>query len=214
MSKAALEPIEWRKFLPGPVIGVDEVGRGCLAGPVYAAAVILDPELDTQFRDSKLLSADRRDKLSKQILSEAQVSLGFASVDEIAELNILGATWLAMRRAIAGLKVSSGHVLVDGHMTIPQLPGFHQTAVVKGDLRVQPIAAASIVAKVTRDQLMAELDKVYPGYGFADHKGYGTVTHREAIARLGPCREHRSSFAGVREHLPLRAEAPAAQVSR
>ena len=187
--------------MPNPVIGVDEVGRGCLAGPVYAAAVILTPDTKLEFTDSKLLSAKRREELSTEIHAQFKVSIAFATVAEIEKLNILHASLLAMKRAVEALKVETGHVLVDGHMSIPGLRGFLQSPIVKGDLRAQPVAAASIVAKVARDKWMHELDEKYPGYGFAEHKGYATESHRRAIQELGPCTEHRALFAGVREHM-------------
>lgn len=200
---AKLRRIEWRRYKPYPIIGVDEVGRGCLAGPVYAGAVILNPEFDdVSWTDSKTLSASRREILSKEIYADHQVSIGIATVEEIAEINILQASFLAMRRAIAGLNVAGGgFVVVDGSFKIPELTGFEQAAVVKGDLRVAPIAAASIVAKVARDLLMVELSTQYEGYGLETHKGYATLKHRKAIAKLGPTKIHRRTFAGVAEYL-------------
>lgn len=198
-----LKRVEWRAFGPGPVVGVDEVGRGCLAGPVVAAAVILNGAAlvgrrGQMFRDSKVLSADRREELFSLIQSEHKWAVGFASVLEIERLNIFHASLLAMRRAVNGLRVRSvGHVLVDGKFTIPYLRGMQQTAFVKGDSRAEPISAASIVAKVTRDRWMKQLAEKFPGYGFEVHKGYGTPTHREALSKLGPCRYHRKTFAGV-----------------
>lgn len=199
--KDILVPFEWRTLSPAPVIGVDEVGRGCLAGSVYAAAAILTPEFDLKgVTDSKLLSEARREKLAPEIEARARVCVGVADVDEIAEFNILHATFLAMRRAIAGLGVKSGHVLVDGNQEIPKLSSaFRQTTLVKGDLRAAPIAAASIVAKVARDRYMAGLALKYPGYGFEKHKGYASPEHKGAIQKLGPCAEHRRTFAGVKE---------------
>lgn len=200
------EPFEWKGLEPAPVIGVDEVGRGCLAGPVFAAAVILPPGFSVPgITDSKLISENRRNVLAERIHAEAHVGIGFASVGEIDRLNILHATFLAMRRAIENLTVghgdvSGGHVLVDGNQRIPLLEGFRQTTVVKGDLRALPIGAASIVAKVTRDGLMKKLGEKYPVYGFGQHKGYASPVHVEAIQRFGPCVHHRSTFAGVREH--------------
>ncbi len=204
---------EWQSLSPSPVIGVDEVGRGCLAGSVYAAAVILAPGFHVEgVTDSKLLSESRREELAPAIETQARVCVAFADVEEIAELNILHATFLAMRRAIAGLGVKSGRVLVDGNQRIPKLAAsFIQTTIVKGDQRAAPIAAASIVAKVARDRYMAELAKTHPGYGFEKHKGYGSPQHKSAIQRLGPCPEHRRTFAGVREFWPsANAPAPAA----
>lgn len=196
-------PVNWKSYLPAPVIGVDEVGRGCLAGRVYAAAVILNPEagLIKDYTDSKLLSEDRRDELSQDILAHHQVGIGFASVAEIEEINILYASLLAMKRAIDALKVTSGHVLVDGNHAVRGIAhSFRQTTLIKGDLRAAPIAAASIVAKVTRDRYISEVGERYPHYGFAQHKGYATPEHQDAIRKFGPCPEHRRTFNGVREY--------------
>lgn len=194
--------IDWKQFGPEPVIGVDEVGRGCLAGPVYAAAVIFKSDiLSDLVTDSKLLSEKRREELHDLILKEHQVGIGYATPEEIDELNILNAALLAMKRAVEKLGVeNSGHVLVDGNKKIPDLMGFEQTTIVKGDLRVAPISAASIVAKVTRDRLMKELGKEFPHYGFEVHKGYCTALHKAGIEKYGPCIQHRKSFAGVKEH--------------
>lgn len=197
-----LSPFDWKGLRPSPVIGVDEVGRGCLAGPVFAAAVILPDDFSIEgVTDSKLISEPRREKLAELIQSNAEIGIGFASVGEIDRLNILQATFLAMRRAIENLGVGMGHVLVDGNQRIPNLDeGFLQTTVVKGDLRATPIGAASIVAKVTRDRLMRTLAGKFPNYGFERHKGYASAIHLEAIQKYGPCVQHRSTFAGVREH--------------
>ncbi|QDK45431.1 ribonuclease HII [Bdellovibrio sp. ZAP7] len=197
-----LPKVEWRDFSPTPVIGVDEVGRGCLAGPVYAAAVIFESEdLQDLVTDSKLLSEERREELAILIKAKHKVGIGSASVEEIDELNILQASLLAMKRAIEALGVTSGHVLVDGNQKIPNLNGFHQTTVIKGDLRVAPISAASIVAKVTRDNLMKDLGVKFPVYGFEGHKGYSTPVHKQSIVEHGPCDHHRKSFAGVKEYV-------------
>jgi ribonuclease HII len=126
--------------------------------------------------------------------------IGFASVEEIDTTNILKASLLAMKRAILQLGVKGGHVLVDGNQRIPDLLGFEQTTIIKGDRRATPIAAASIVAKVTRDQYMSDLAEKFPAYGFAQHKGYSTQAHKNLISQHGPCPEHRKTFAGVREH--------------
>lgn len=195
------EPFEWQGLLPAPVIGVDEVGRGCLAGPVFAAAVILPSDFAVEgITDSKLLSESRRETLAELIHAHAHVGIGFASVGEIDRLNILQASFLAMRRAIENLGVGTGHVIVDGNQRIPALEGFRQTTVIKGDLRATPIGAASIVAKVERDNLMKRLGEKYPLYGFGKHKGYASPVHLAAIQANGPCVHHRSTFAGVREH--------------
>lgn len=201
-EKIEFPKIDWKEFSPSPVIGVDEVGRGCLAGPVYAAAVIFKSEaLSDLVTDSKLISEKRRDEMAELILREHHVGIGSATVEEIDELNILNAALLAMNRAIQALGVKGGHVLVDGNKKIPNLPGFQQTTVVKGDLRVAPISAASIVAKVTRDRLMKELGVQYPHYGFEVHKGYSTPIHKQSIVEHGPCVVHRRSFAGVKEYV-------------
>ncbi len=202
IAKPEYEKIDWRSFSPGPVIGVDEVGRGCLAGPVYASAVIFRSDiLSDLVTDSKLLSEKRRDELAEQILKEHHVGIGYATVEEIDQINILQASLLAMKRAVEQLNVKGGHVLIDGNQKIPNLLGFQQTTVIKGDLRVATISAASIVAKVTRDRLMAELGETFPHYGFSSHKGYSTQAHKAAIAQHGPCFAHRKTFAGVKEHL-------------
>lgn len=185
--------------LEGLVAGVDEAGRGPLAGDVIAAAVILDPERPIDgLADSKKLTDKSRENLYRQILaSSLGVHVSRASVAEIDSLNILHATMLAMTRAVAGLGNRPGHVLVDGN----RLPTWNYcaTAVVGGDATVAAISAASIVAKVTRDREMRELDKTYPAYGFADHKGYGTRRHLQALRRFGPSPVHRMSFRPVRE---------------
>ena len=193
---------DWQSIPHTPIIGVDEVGRGCLAGPVYASAVVINPQKNySHYTDSKALSAKQREILCKDIQAHHEFCTAFASVDEIANINILQASLLAMKRAILALGYTSGHILVDGKQEIPDLPGFEQTNLIKGDLRAAPIAAASIVAKVTRDQLMVEAAKEFPEYGFEKHKGYGTQLHKKAIAQFGPCHFHRSSFAGVKEFL-------------
>ncbi|AFY01762.1 ribonuclease HII [Bdellovibrio bacteriovorus] len=201
-EKVEFPKIEWRDFSPTPIIGVDEVGRGCLAGPVYAAAVIFKSDaLNDLVTDSKLLSEKRREELADLILKEHIVGIGSASVEEIDEINILNASLLAMKRAVEKLGVKSGHVLVDGNKKIPNLKGFEQSTIVKGDLRVAPISAASIVAKVTRDRLMKDLGVKYPHYGFEIHKGYSTPVHKQSIVDHGPCIAHRRSFAGVKEYV-------------
>lgn len=199
---AGIERIEWRRF-KGVVIGVDEVGRGCLAGPVYAAAVILNRELeDEMWTDSKKLSAIRRMELSKQLHIDHKVSIAFATEREIEELNILQASFLAMKRAIRALNVTEkALVVVDGPYKIPGLESHLQKAFIKGDSRLAPIAAASIAAKVERDRVMTELSVKYQGYGFENHKGYSTLEHKTAIQKLGPTEIHRRTFAGVAEYL-------------
>lgn len=203
------EPIDWRSYTKSDpsykVIGVDEVGRGCLAGPVYAAAVSFNSDvLSDLVTDSKLLSEKRREQLADEILLHHQVGIAFATVEEIDELNILQASLLAMKRAVEKLEIKSGHLLIDGNQKIPKMSGeFEQTTVVKGDLRVALISAASIVAKVTRDRLMKEMSLHYPQYGFEAHKGYSTVTHKKSIEHYGPCIHHRKTFSGVKEHLSV-----------
>jgi len=183
--------------IKGPVAGVDEVGRGPLAGPVYAAAVILDPaRLPEGLDDSKKMSETRRDKAFNAIMTSAlAVGIGVASVEEIDRINILAATMLAMRRAVDRLSVAPVHALIDGNK-VPALP-CPADAIVKGDSKVLSIAAASIIAKVTRDRVMSELDLAFPGYGWARNKGYGTADHMQALARLGPSVHHRTSFAPI-----------------
>jgi ribonuclease HII len=193
-----LKRVDWLTFLPAPVIGVDEVGRGCLAGPVVAGAVILSRPLSGVFFDSKVLTEARREELFEIIKSEHQWAVGFASVLEIDRINIYHASHLAMRRAVNALRVKTGgHVVVDGNRKIPYLRGLMQTALVQGDARCEPVSAASIVAKVTRDRMMKELAGKFPAYGFETHKGYATEQHRAALAQTGPCRHHRRSFNGV-----------------
>lgn len=202
VSKSALEKIDWRMIVPAPVIGVDEVGRGCLAGPVYAgAAILLSDAVEKELTDSKLLSEEKREVISVEILKHHKVCVAFATEDEIEKLNIFQASLLAMKRAVEGLGVKSGHILVDGKFPIPGMKDFVQTPLIKGDLRAAPISAAAICAKVARDHWMQSLAKEYPGYGFEKHKGYATEEHRNAIKRQGPCKVHRRTFGGVREHL-------------
>ncbi|MBK8689644.1 MAG: ribonuclease HII [Betaproteobacteria bacterium] len=179
------------------IAGIDEAGRGPLAGPVVAAAVILDPARPIAgLRDSKLLSAARRDELAVVIRARALAwSVAAADVDEIDALNILQATLLAMRRACEDLDVVPDEAWVDGDRC-PAL-ACPARAIVKGDRDVAAISAASILAKTARDALLVELDRVYPAYGFARHKGYGTAEHLAALAALGPCPAHRRSFAPV-----------------
>jgi ribonuclease HII len=204
----------WRRLartearLAGPdatVAGVDEAGRGPLAGPVVAAAVVLDPGghwdgLD----DSKKVAPERREELYARVLSEARAFawavVGPRTIDRV---NIRRASLEAMRRAVCRLPLTPTLVLVDGDALVPQL-ALPQQAVVGGDARLLSIAAASVVAKVVRDRIMTSLDTVWPGYGFARHKGYGTPEHLAALERLGPCPLHRYSFAPVAvQELPL-----------
>lgn len=191
----------YRRVLSGFVAGVDEVGRGPLAGPVVAAAVILPespllPDLD----DSKALLPSERAELFERIRERAvAIGVGWASSRAVDRVNILRASHVAMRRAVARLSVAPEHLLVDG-LPVPELSVPH-TAIVKGDARCACIAAASIIAKVLRDRLMVRLGARYPQYGFDRNMGYPTPEHREALAKSGPCLHHRRSFAPVRESL-------------
>ena len=189
------------------IAGVDEAGRGPLAGPVVAAAVILDPERPIDgLRDSKKLAPSRREELACEIRERSlSWSVAWCETAEIDAINILEATMLAMRRAVLGLDRMPSEVRVDGNrMPDLRIPGgeIPAAAVIGGDASVPSISAASIVAKTTRDGMMLKLDAVYPEYGFARHKGYGTVAHRERLIAHGPCPEHRRSFAPVRALLP------------
>ena len=189
--------------LNGLVAGVDEAGRGPLAGPVVAAAVILDPRRPIQgLDDSKKLSAARREQLAVDIRARAlSWAVGWADAEEIDDINILAATMLAMRRAILCLDVMPAGVQVDGNR-LPDLAfgdvRLEGEAIVGGDGKIAAIGAASIIAKTTRDGIMAFLDRVHPEYEFARHKGYGTRLHLERLRRHGPCEQHRASFAPVR----------------
>ena len=186
---------QYRALCGGIVCGVDEAGRGPLAGPVYAAAVILSPERPIEgLNDSKKLSEKKREALYDVIIERAEAyCIACASVAEIEEYNILGATYLAMTRAVQGLSVAPNLALIDGNRIPPQLGVVAQT-VIKGDAQSESIAAASILAKVTRDRLLVKMDAQYPQYGFAVHKGYGTKAHTAALKEYGPCPEHRPSF--------------------
>jgi ribonuclease HII len=181
------------------VAGVDEAGRGPLAGPVVAAAVILDPQQAiTGLADSKVLTAKTREMLEVKIKAQTMSwCVAWADAAEVDSLNILGATMLAMHRAILGLNVLPSLVEVDGNR-LPRLDVGQRIlsgrAVVQGDRTVPAISAASILAKVARDRMMYRIDRLYPGYGFAKHKGYGTREHRDRIQSLGPCLEHRRTF--------------------
>lgn len=177
------------------ICGVDEAGRGPLAGPVCAAAVILPPDLELEgLNDSKKLSEKRREALYPLICEQALAyGIAFASEQEIDEINILQATFLAMRRAVEQLGQKPDLALVDGNRE-PDFGGIPVRTIIKGDSRSANIAAASILAKVTRDRFMLEQDAVYPQYGFAVHKGYGTQKHYAALREFGPCPIHRRSF--------------------
>jgi ribonuclease HII len=186
------------------IAGVDEVGRGPLAGPVVTAAVILDPDRPIEgLADSKAVSEKKRERLFDEIREKALAwAIGRCEVEEIDELNILQATMVAMQRAVAGLSPQPEHALIDGNRC-PQLPCSSE-AVVKGDSKVAAISAASILAKVTRDREMVELDRQYPGYGLAGHKGYPTKVHMEALRTLGVTPIHRRSFGPVARLLEQR----------
>lgn len=229
VAKMVYEPFDWLALDPHPVIGVDEVGRGCLAGPVYAAAAIVPPEsvarlIELGVTDSKLLTSERRDELALEIPKLCKVAVAFATHDEIDAINILQASFVAMKRALIQLETQvtpfgreTAHIIVDGNQRIPMRgPGFvsaddhaclrryeniGQTTIIKGDLRALPIAVASIMAKVARDNMMIEAATEFPQYGFEKHKGYAAPIHRQAIERHGPSRIHRKTFGGVREFL-------------
>ena len=197
------DQFDWPEAGVELVAGVDEVGRGPLCGPVIAAAVILDPARPIAgLNDSKKLTARQREALFDIICDQALAwSLGRAEVAEIDQLNILHATMLAMQRAVAGLSVQPQLAYIDGNRC-PTLP-CRAEAVVKGDSRVPEIAAASIIAKVTRDREMVVMDQQWPGYGIAGHKGYPTAAHMAALKKLGPAPIHRRSFKPVRVLLEL-----------
>lgn len=181
------------------ICGVDEAGRGPWAGPVTAAAVILDPNAPISgLTDSKKISEKKRFALEPEIKQKAAYwCVAHAQPDEIDTLNIREATFLAMQRAIAGLGVTPARILIDGNALPKDLPTPGE-AIIKGDLKEPAISAASILAKTERDRLMVEYDAAYPQFGFAGHKGYGTAAHADALQRLGPCPIHRTSFAPVR----------------
>lgn len=195
-------PLALTKDQLGLIAGVDEVGRGPLAGDVVAAAVILDPAkpMIRGLADSKQLTAERREVLYELILERAvATSVARASVHEIDSLNILHASMLAMHRAVAALAVQPAFVYVDGNR-LPRWE-YRSEAVIQGDGRIAAVAAASIIAKVTRDRELAALDSQYPGYGFAQHKGYATRMHMQALRDLGPSPIHRRSFMPVKDLL-------------
>ena len=178
------------------ICGIDEVGRGPLAGPVVAGAVILPKDCDILYiNDSKQLSEKKREELYDVIMEKAvAAAVGYASVERIDEINILQATFEAMREAISKLPVSPD-ILLNDAVTIPQIT-IPQVPIIKGDAKSISIGAASIIAKVTRDRLMVEYDSVFPEYGFASNKGYGSAAHIEAIKKIGPCPIHRRTFIG------------------
>ncbi len=193
---------EEQAFLDGftPVVGVDEAGRGSWAGPVVACAVILDPkvsptELIAGLDDSKRISKKKRDKLNHLLTSSASIGVGVSSVEEIDRLNILQATFVAMKRSIENLGISPGMILVDGN-TLPDWP-YNSRPIIKGDSRSLSIAAASIVAKVSRDRMMTNLANNYPEYGWERNAGYGTKLQQQALSEHGFTKHHRLSFKPV-----------------
>jgi ribonuclease HII len=210
-------PIEGESYARGfhCIAGIDEVGRGPLAGPVVAAAVVLPQNFNGDgVKDSKLLTALQRERLAAIIKANAiSWGVGVVKVQEIDRFNILRASLMAMARACRALAPAPDHLLIDGKQTIPvtllrlqrpsHLPALRQTALIKGDRICLSIAAASILAKITRDRIMIELDARYPQYGFALHKGYASAAHLAALRRYGPSPAHRRSFAQVRELFEL-----------
>ncbi|WP_051294875.1 ribonuclease HII [Maridesulfovibrio bastinii] len=200
------------------IAGVDEAGRGCLAGPVVAGAVVLPEKYDLPgLGDSKKLSAHKREELALEIKRQAlHWSLGVSRAAIVDDINILQATFRAMALAVVNLRMKPGLVLIDGNKTIPAhaFPhgalkdgmNYRQESVVKGDDKIPEISAASILAKTFRDMLMEKLEHRYPGYGFAEHKGYGTKVHLEALRKLGPCPIHRLTFRGVVLEKPQKKE--------
>ena len=187
------------------IAGIDEAGRGPLAGPVTAAAVILPEKFRHKtLRDSKQLSALQRDRIYAELIENPKVlwAVATVTVEEIDRFNILRASHMAMRVAVAQLQPAPEHVLIDG-LPVKPFP-IEQTAVVDGDAKSLSIAAASVIAKVTRDRLMLDFDAMYPAYGFAQHKGYGTEEHRDAVLRLGRCVLHREMF--LRKLLAMRVD--------
>ncbi len=184
------------------IAGVDEAGRGPLAGPVVAAACILPPSfLLEDLNDSKQLSAAKREDLYQALTKDSEVvyGIGIVEADEIDRINILQATFLAMQQAISALSVSPDYLLIDGNQ-LPKL-SIPAIALIEGDARSISIAAASILAKVTRDRILDQFDQEFPLYGFKKHKGYATLEHRQAIERHGPCRIHRKSFEPIKSLL-------------
>ena len=192
-------PVDYLSFQPHPIVGVDEAGRGCLAGPVFAGAVIL--KFPQKFKDSKLLSVKQRGDLAFEIKTKHKFAIGIASLEEIDKLNIHQASLLAMKRAVNKLQLSKGHLLIDGVFSLKEISSLSQTPIIKGDRRASPISAAGILAKTERDKLLIKLSRLYPEYGFDKHKGYATQTHKTAIKKYGPCPIHRKTFSGVKEYI-------------
>ncbi|MCG8570631.1 MAG: ribonuclease HII [Spirochaetes bacterium] len=185
------------------ILGIDEAGRGPLAGPVYAAAVILNPHKPIpELNDSKKLSEKHRKSLYEQIINQAQAyAITYCTPEEIDELNILKATFWAMKKAITQIEDQFEYILIDGNI-YPFSSEYPGAAIVKGDSKIPEIMAASILAKVARDRFMISQHDLYPQYQFQQHKGYPTKAHRQLIEKHGPCPIHRKSFKGVKEHLP------------
>lgn len=202
VSLLALERSYWSEGFTR-IAGVDEVGMGPLAGPVVAAAVMFPPECRIPgAKDSKVLTSDAREALDRKIRARASaIGIGMASIEEIEAINIYHAGLLAMRRALENLPIAPDMVLVDAR-TVPGIP-WPQESRIRGDACIHCVACASIVAKVHRDRLMVEYDQTYPNYGFASHKGYATLAHRQALETHGPSPIHRRSFHGVAEQLGL-----------
>ena len=201
---------------PFPHLGIDEVGRGCLAGPVCSGIVFLNPEYKSlHYYDSKKIKESDRILLSEEIHANHYAAIGWASPEEVDELNIRQATFLAMRRAFQkfksdhemklvnkfGLLIKNGTLLVDGRDNVPNIEILNQLNFIKGDQRIRSISAASLVAKVARDQVMKAYSVEFNQYGFEEHKGYGTEKHRSAIMQFGPTSIHRKSFGGVKEYI-------------
>lgn len=205
MLSCARKTVDWREFPSlhaGPFAGIDEAGRGCLAGPVVAAAVVFAEDADEEFLatldDSKKLADPVRKRLALEIKSQCRTwAVGFAWPREIDAVNILQATFRAMQRAVNRLGLAPSFLAIDGNQPLPGT-GIPQRSIVGGDALVPAIAAASILAKTTRDRVMVALDRTWPGYGFARHKGYGSAVHLAAIREHGPCPQHRMTFRGVR----------------
>ena len=191
------------KSLMKIIAGVDEVGRGSLIGPVYAAAVILNKSINSKtLKDSKTLTKEKREILFNYIKKNSIWATGKASVKEIDKINILQASLLAMKRAIKKLKKKPSQVLIDGNK-IPDLKNYNLRAIVKGDQKIPSISAASIIAKVTRDNLMTKIDEEFPNYNWKKNKGSGTKEHRNALQIYGPCKYHRKSFSPINKMLGL-----------
>jgi ribonuclease HII len=200
MAKALQrKPREWIIPTLYPVAGIDEAGRGPLAGPVVAAAVVLPAEFDAgRIDDSKALGRETREELAVRILNSAEVGIGIASHEDIDATDILRATFLAMRRAIENLPCRPIEAWIDGNQIPPGL-GIPATSLVKGDAKHLSIACASIVAKVHRDRIMMDMGRAYPEYGFERNMGYGTADHLDAVRQFGPCPIHRRTFAPIRD---------------